>query len=191
MNRLKQKYIQEITPTLKKDWGLKHDLAVPRIEKIIINLGIKDGAGDKGVAQKIATYISLIAGQKAIITKARKAEASFKTRKGDPIGVMATLRGERMYAFLDKLISIVLPRVSDFQGVSRTAFDGHGNYSLGFKEQIVFHEVDYDTIDQVRGLQVTIVTNTDDDQKALRLLEFMGIPFEKKEKLASTKKSNK
>jgi len=182
MNRLKQKYIQEITPTLKKDWGLKHDLAVPRIEKIVINLGIKDGAGDKGIAQKIAAYISLIAGQKAIITKARKAEASFKTRKGDPIGVMATLRGKRMYAFLDKLISIVLPRVSDFQGVSRTAFDGRGNYSLGFKEQIVFHEVDYDTIDQVRGLQITIITNTNDDQKALRLLEFMGMPFEKKEK---------
>jgi len=182
MNRLKQKYQKEIIPTLKKDWGLKHDLAVPRIQKIIINLGIKDGAGDKGIAQKIATYISLIAGQKAIITKARKAEAGFKTRKGDPIGVMATLRGARMYAFLDKLISIVLPRVSDFQGVSRTAFDGRGNYSLGFKEQIVFHEVDYDTIDQVRGFQVTIVTNTNDDQKALRLLELIGMPFEKKEK---------
>jgi len=181
MNRLKQKYQKEVIPILKKEWGLKNNLAVPRIEKIIINLGIKEGAGDKGVAQKIADYISLIAGQKAIITKARQAEAAFKIRKGDPIGIMATLRGERMYIFLDKLVSIVLPRVRDFQGVSRTSFDGRGNYSLGFKEQIVFHEVDYDTIDQTRGLQITIVTNADDDQKALRLLELLGMPFEKKE----------
>lgn len=181
MNRLKQKYQKEVVPTLKKEWGLKNNLAAPRIEKIIINLGIKEGAGDKGVAQKIGDYISLIAGQKAIITKARQAEAAFKIRKGDPIGVMATLRGERMYIFLDKLVSIVLPRVRDFQGVSRTSFDGRGNYSLGFKEQSVFHEVDYDTIDQTRGLQITIVTNADDDQKALRLLELLGMPFEKKE----------
>jgi len=182
MNRLKQKYQKKIIPALKKDWGLKNNLAVPRLEKIVINLGIKEGAGDKGVAQKIADYLSLIAGQKAIITRARKAEAAFKTRKGDPIGVMATLRGERMYVFLDKLIAIVLPRVRDFQGVSRLAFDGQGNYSLGFKEQIVFHEVDYDTIDSIRGLQITIVTNTTDDKKALRLLELMGMPFEKLEK---------
>lgn len=181
MNRLKQKYQKKVIPVLKKEWGLKNDLAVPKIEKILINLGIKDGAGDKGVAQKIADFISLIAGQKAIITRARKAEAAFKIRKGDPIGVMATLRHERMYTFLDKLIAIVLPRVRDFQGVSRTAFDGRGNYSLGFREQIVFHEVDYDTIDQIRGLQVTIVTNAGDDKKALRLLELMGMPFEKEE----------
>lgn len=179
MNRLQQKYYREIVPVLQKEWGLKNRLAVPRVIKIIINLGVKDGAGDKGVLQKIQQYVTLIAGQKALITKARKAEAAFKIRQGDPIGVMATLRGQRMYQFLDKLISIVLPRVRDFQGVNRRSFDGHGNYSLGFKEQIVFPEVDYDTIDQVRGLQITIVTNAKDDKKALRLLELLGLPFAK------------
>jgi len=181
MNRLAKTYQQKIIPALKKELGLKNNLAVPRIQKIVINLGIKDGAGDKGVTQKIADYISLIAGQKAIITKARVAEAAFKIRKNDPIGVKATLRGDRMYVFLDKLISIVLPRVRDFQGVSRKSFDGHGNYSLGFKEQIVFHEVDYDTIDTIRGLQITIVTNTQDDKKAEKLLELFGIPFTKED----------
>jgi len=181
MNRLAKTYQQKIIPALKKELGLKNNLAVPRIQKIVINLGIKDGAGDKGVTQKIADYISLIAGQKAIITKARVAEAAFKIRKNDPIGVKATLRGDRMYIFLDKLISIVLPRVRDFQGVSRKSFDGHGNYSLGFKEQIVFHEVDYDTIDTIRGLQITIVTNTQDDKKAEKLLELFGMPFTKED----------
>ena len=179
MNRLKQKYLKEIVPALQKEWRLTNSLAVPRLVKIVVNLGIKEGAGDKGVAQKIATYIALICGQKPIITKARRAEAVFKTRQGDPIGVKATLRGERMYQFLDKLISIVLPRVRDFQGLNRSAFDGRGNYSLGFREQIVFHEVDYDTIDTVRGLQATIVTNSGDDQKTLRLLELFGMPFTK------------
>ncbi|MFC1627095.1 50S ribosomal protein L5 [Patescibacteria group bacterium] len=182
MNRFLEKYQKEIIPVLKKELNLKQDLAVPKITKITINMGIKDGAGDKGVVQKISEYVSLIAGQKAIVTRARKAEAAFKTRKNDPIGVKATLRGQRMYVFLDKLISLVLPQVRDFQGVSRKSFDGRGNYSLGFKEQIVFHEVDYDTIDTVRGLQVTITTNTDDDKKALRLLELFGMPFAKQEK---------
>ena len=179
MNRLKKQYQQEFIPTLKKEFSLKSNMAVPQITKITLNTGLKDGAGDKGVSQKVAEWLSLIAGQKAIVTKARVAEATFKTRKGDPIGAMATLRGERMYAFLDKLVTIVFPRVRDFQGVSRTSFDGRGNYSLGFKDQIVFHEVDYDTIDAVRGLQITIVTNTNDNQKALRLLELLGMPFTK------------
>ena len=178
-NRLRQHYQKEIIPTLKKEFNLKQDLAVPRITKIVINLGLKDGAGDKGVAKKVSDWLSLIAGQKAIVTKARIAESAFKTRIGDPIGAKATLRGERMYAFLDKLIAIVLPRVRDFQGVSRTAFDGRGNYSIGFQEQIVFHEVDYDTIDAARGLEVTIVTNTNDDKKSFRLLELLGMPFTK------------
>jgi large subunit ribosomal protein L5 len=179
MNRLKKQYQQEFIPILKKEFGLKTDLAVPQITKITLNTGLKDGAGDKGISQKVAEWLSQIAGQKAIITKARIAEAAFKTRKGDPIGAMATLRGERMYAFLDKLTTIVFPRVRDFQGISRTSFDGRGNYSLGFKDQLVFHEVDYDTIDAVRGLQITIVTNTNDNQKALRLLELLGMPFTK------------
>jgi large subunit ribosomal protein L5 len=179
MNRLLEKYHKVVVPTLKREWGLNHDLAVPRLIKIVINLGIKAGAGDKGTAKKIADWLSLIAGQKAVITRARKAEAAFKIRLGDPVGVMATLRGRRMYQFLDKLISIVLPRVRDFQGVSKKGFDGRGNYSLGFAEQIVFHEVDYDTIDSVRGLQITLVTNAGDDKKALRLLELLGMPWQK------------
>ncbi|KKS80603.1 MAG: 50S ribosomal protein L5 [Candidatus Beckwithbacteria bacterium GW2011_GWA2_43_10] len=179
MNRLQEKYFKTIVPALKKEFKLTHDLAVPRLKKIVINLGIKDGAGDKGVAKKVSDYISLIAGQKAIITKARKAEAAFKIRQGDHIGVMATLRGERMYAFLDKLVSIVLPQVRDFKGISRTSFDGRGNYSLGFQEQVIFPEVSYDTIDQTRGFQVTLVTSATDNQTAIKLLELLGLPFTK------------
>lgn len=179
MNRLREKYQKEVVPLLKKEFNLKHDLAAPRLTKIVINLGLKEGAGDKGVAQKTADWVSLIAGQKAVITRAKRAEAAFKIRQNDPIGVRATLRAERMWAFLDKIISIVLPRVRDFQGISRTAFDGRGNYSLGFAEQIVFHEVDYDTIDTTRGLEITLVTNAGQNQKALRLLELLGMPFVK------------
>ena len=179
MNRLKEKYQKTVVPVLKQELGLSHDLAVPRLTKIVINLGIKEGAGDKGVAKKVADWLSLIAGQKAVITRARKAEAAFKLRLNDPIGAMATLRGQRLYQFLDKLLSIVLPRVRDFQGLSKNSFDGRGNYSLGFAEQIVFHEVDYDTIESVRGLQITVVTNAGDDKKALRLLELLGMPWQK------------
>lgn len=179
MNRLKEKYLKEAVPALKAEFNLTHDLAVPRLIKIVINLGMKEGAGDKGVAQKVADWLTLIAGQKAVVTKAKKAEAAFKIRENDPIGAMATLRGERLYEFLDKLISIVLPRVRDFQGVARSGFDGRGNYSLGLSEQIVFHEVDYDTIDSVRGLQITIVTNAGKDNTARRLLELLGVPWQK------------
>lgn len=185
MNRLQEKYFTKILPDLKKELNLKHDLAVPRLQKIVINMGIKEGAGDKGVAKKISEYMSLIAGQKTVVTKARKAEAAFKTREGDHIGVMATLRGDRMYVFLDKLVSLVLPQVRDFKGISRTAFDGHGNYSLGFKEQIIFPEVDYDTIDQTRGFQITLVTSTSDRKSAFRLLELLGMPFTKEEPVKS------
>ena len=179
MNRLKERYLKEIVPALQKELNLSNVMAVPKVTKVVLNMGIKEGAGDKGVAQKVADQLSLIAGQKALITRARRAEAAFKTRKNDPIGAMATLRGERMYQFLDKLISIVLPRVRDFQGVPATAFDGRGNYSLGFKEQIVFREVDYDTIDQIRGMQVIIVTSAETDKQAKALLTLMGMPFTK------------
>jgi len=131
MNRLKEKYQKEVIKALKEKYQLKNDMAVPKIDKIVINVGLKEGAGDKGVVKKVSEYISLIAGQKAIITRARVAEAAFKIRKNDPIGVKVTLRRERMYEFLDKFVSIVLPRVRDFQGVSRKSFDGRGNYSIG------------------------------------------------------------
>ena len=179
MNRVQEKYLKEVVPALKKEFGLKHDLAVPRLKKIVLNVGIKEGAGDKGIAKKVADWLSLIAGQKAVSTRARKAEAAFHIRQNDLIGAAATLRGERMYAFFDKFVSIVLPRVRDFQGLSRKSFDGRGNYSIGLTEQIVFHEVDYDTIDSVRGVQVTIVTDAGDDKQALRLLELLGVPFTK------------
>lgn len=182
MNRLKEKYFKTIVPELKKTFKLKHDLAVPRLMKIVLNVGIKDGGGDKGLVKKVQDYFSQIAGQKAMVTRAKKAEANFKLRQGDPIGAMATLRGEKMYAFLDKLVSVILPQVRDFQGISRTAFDGNGNYSLGFKEQIIFPEVNYDTIDQTRGLQLTLVTSTNDNEKALKLLELLGLPFTKIDK---------
>lgn len=179
MNRLLKKYRDQVVPQLKKELGVTQDLAVPKVTKIVINVGVKEGAGDKGILKKIADYISNIAGQKAVITLAKKAEAAFKIRQGDQIGVMATLRGERMYDFLDKFITIALPQVRDFQGVSRTSFDGRGNYSIGFKEQIIFPEADYDTIDQVRGMQITIVTSATTNEPALKLLELLGIPFTK------------
>ena len=181
MNRLKEKYLNQVLPALMKELGFTNILAVPKITKIVLNIGIKEGAGDKGVAKKIQEYFSLIAGQKAILTRARKAEAAFKIRENDIIGVKATLRGERMYVFLDKLIAIVLPQVRDFQGGSRTGFDGRGNYSLGFPEQIIFPEVDYDKLDSVRGLQFTIVTTAKTNQQALRLLELLGMPFTKEQ----------
>ncbi len=181
MNRLKEKYQKEVVEVLEKEFDLKNKMAVPRLEKIVINVGLKEGAGDKGVVKKVSEYITLIAGQKAIVTRARVAEAAFKIRKNDPIGVKVTLRAEKMYEFLDKFISIALPRVRDFQGVSRKSFDGRGNYSIGLKEQTIFQEVDYDTIDAVRGLQINFVTSTDNNQLALRLLELLGMPFEKLE----------
>lgn len=179
MNRLKVKYRQEVVPALRQELKLDNDLAVPRLIKVVLNVGIKEGAGDKGVAKKVADWLSLIAGQKAVTTRARKAEAAFKIQANDLIGAKATLRGERLFAFLDKLISIVLPRVRDFQGISRTGFDGRGNYTLGLTEQTVFHEVDYDTIDSVRGLEITLVTSAGNDQRALRLLELLGLPYGK------------
>ncbi|MEA3355405.1 MAG: 50S ribosomal protein L5 [Patescibacteria group bacterium] len=179
MNRLKEKYQKQIVKTIKKEFNLTNDLAVPRLTKIIINVGLKEGAGDKGIVKKVSDYISLIAGQKAIITRARMAEAAFKIRKNDPIGVKVTLRRKKMYEFFDKFVSIVLPRVRDFQGVSKSSFDGRGNYSIGLNDQTVFQEVDYDTIDTIRGLQINFVTNTDNNKIALRLLELFGMPFQK------------
>ena len=179
MNRLKEKYQKQIIKTIKKEFNLTNDMAVPKLTKIIINVGLKEGAGDKGIVKKVSDYISLIAGQKAIITRARIAEAAFKIRKNDPIGVKVTLRKQKMYEFFDKFVSIVLPRVRDFQGVSRKSFDGRGNYSIGLKDQTVFQEVDYDTIDTVRGLQINFVTNTNNDKIALRLLELLGMPYVK------------
>lgn len=179
MNRLKKTYQDQIIPTLKKELGLKNSLAAPKIIKIILNVGISQDQGQKEALKSMADQIALITGQQPVVTRAKQSIAGFKLRAGDPIGLKVTLRGNRMYDFLDKLISLALPRVRDFQGVKRKAFDGHGNYSIGLTEQLIFSEINYDKIDKVRGLEVSIITNTKDDKIALRLLELLGMPFEK------------
>lgn len=182
MKNLQENYKESIRPKLSKEFGSSNLLAVPLIEKIVLNIGLGEGAQDKGVVEKATEDLKTITGQKPRINKARLAIAGFKIRKGDPIGLMVTLRGKRMYDFLEKLVKIVLPRVRDFHGVSLSGFDGQGNYNFGVSEQIVFPEIDYAKIDKVRGLQITIVTNMNDKIKAKRLLEELGMPFEKVEK---------
>lgn len=184
MNRLAKKYQQEIKPKLQKEWGLKSDFAVPQIKKIVINMGItepEDAGAREQVIEQVIEQFKVISGQKPLITRARKDISGFNLRKGEPVGLMVTLRGQYMWEFLDKLLSITLPRVRDFQGVPRSAFDGHGNYSLGLEEQIVFAEINYDMVDEVRSLQLTIVTDIEEDEKAFKLLELLGMPFAKEE----------
>lgn len=180
-NNLKVKYQKEIAPQLTKDFGLNNPLAAPKLEKIVINIGLSETLDDKKVLEAASEDLAVITGQKPKITRARQSIAGFKLRKGQPIGLMVTLRGQRMYDFLEKLVKVVLPRLRDFQGVSLESFDGQGNYSLGLPEQIVFPEIDYAKVDKVRGLEITIVTNAQIDEKAKRLLELLGLPFEKEE----------
>ncbi len=178
--RLKEKYYKEVVPALMEELGLRNVMEVPRIEKVVLNIGVGEGKENAKALEAAARDLTIIAGQKAIIRRARKSIAGFRLRKGQPIGVKVTLRGDRMWAFLDRLINIALPRVRDFRGVSPHAFDGRGNYSLGFREQLVFPEIDYDKIDKVRGLQVTIVTTAETDEEAYKLLEKLGMPFRKR-----------
>jgi len=179
MSSLRKKYQQEIVPKLAKEFGLKNILSTPRIEKVVINIGIGEAAQDKNLLDLTTQDLATITGQRPKITRARKAIAGFKLRAGDPIGLMVTLRGERMYDFLEKLFKMVLPRLRDFQGVSLKSFDGRGNYNLGIPELTVFPEVEYRKISRVWGLEITIVTNAGGDEKAKRLLEELGMPFEK------------
>lgn len=184
MNRLRKQYHEEVAATLKKEFKRPNLFAVPKIEKIVLNMGVTDPADPKAKEKVMPILIKqfeIIAGQRPMITKARQAISNFKLRKGDPMGVMVTLRGEQMWEFLDKLISLVLPRVKDFRGVPKTAFDGRGNYSLGIEEQIAFPEIDFDQIEKIRGLQVNIVISNSNDEQSLRLLELLGMPFEKEE----------
>ncbi len=182
MNRLRQQFIETVVPTLQKEFKHQTIFAVPRITKIVINMGVTDPADPRArgeVMNNIVEQFRVITGQQPQITRARQAIAGFKLRKGDPLGVMVTLRGDRMWQFLDKLISITLPRVKDFQGVSRVAFDQKGNYNLGLEEQIVFPEIEYDKIERVRGLQITVVNSGTTKDEARRLLELLGMPFVK------------
>jgi large subunit ribosomal protein L5 len=177
MSNLSKIYQKEIVAKLLKELGLKNQLAAPRVEKVVVNIGLGEAVADKKVIKTATEVLAAITGQKPKVTKARVSVSSFKLRKGEPIGLMVTLRKERMYDFLEKLFKIVLPRLRDFQGVSPTGFDGRGNYTLGLSEQIIFSEVDYDKIDKIRGLEITIVTSTDSDQEAKLLLKLLGMPF--------------
>ena len=177
MARLQEQYKTEIVPRLKEKFGYRNVMQVPRLSKIVVNMGLGDAIENVKVIETAADEIAIITGQKPVVTKARKSIANFKLREGVPIGVMVTLRRDRMYHFLDKLIAIALPRVRDFKGVSPRGFDGRGNYTLGIKEQIMFPEVNYDKIDKIRGMNITIVTTARTDEEGLELLRLMGIPF--------------
>ncbi|WP_413481549.1 50S ribosomal protein L5 [Latilactobacillus sakei] len=178
-NRLKEKYVKEMTPALIEKFNYTSSMQVPNIEKIVLNMGVGDAVSNAKNLDKAVEELGLIAGQKPLITKAKKSIAGFRLREGMPIGAKVTLRGERMYDFLDKLVNVSLPRVRDFHGVSAKSFDGRGNYTLGVREQLIFPEIDYDKVDRVRGLDVVIVTTSNTDEEARELLTQFGMPFAK------------
>ena len=175
--RLKEHYKKTVAPALMKEFGYANLMAVPKLEKIVVNVGVGDSQTEPRLMEEAMEVLAQITGQKGSIRTARRSIAGFKVREGAKIGCMATLRGDRMYEFLDRLINISLPRVRDFRGVSQKAFDGRGNYTLGLREQLIFPEVDYDKIDKIRGMEVTIVTTAPTDEEGLRLLALMGMPF--------------
>lgn len=179
MNVLKERYQNEIRPSLMKGLSLDNVMQIPRIEKVVINIGMGEALDNPKALDAAVSDLMQITGQKPVITKARKSIANFKLREGRTIGVKVTLRGERMWSFLDRLMNIVLPRVRDFRGVSPDAFDGRGNYTLGLREQLIFPEIDYDKIDKIRGMEITIVTTAPSDDQAYMLLEMLGMPFRK------------
>ncbi|MFA8438908.1 50S ribosomal protein L5 [Pueribacillus sp. YX66] len=179
MNRLKERYTNEIVKSLMQKFNYSSVMEVPKIEKIVVNMGVGDAVQNPKVLDSAVEELAAITGQKPLITKAKKSIAGFKLRDGMPIGAKVTLRGERMYDFLDKLISVSLPRVRDFRGVSKKAFDGRGNYTLGIKEQLIFPEIDYDKVNKVRGMDVVIVTTAKTDEEARELLAELGMPFQK------------
>jgi large subunit ribosomal protein L5 len=180
MGTLKEQYEAELKPALQQQLGIKNVMEIPCIEKIVLNMGLGEAVQNPKIVEKAADELTLIAGQKAVVTRAKKSIATFKLREGMPIGARVTLRKEKMYDFLTKLINIALPRVRDFRGVSNKGFDGRGNYSMGITEHIIFPEIDYDKIDQIRGLNVTIVTSSKTDEGAKALLDAIGMPFRKK-----------
>ena len=179
MNRLKEKYVKEITPALMEKFEYNSVMQAPKVDKIVINMGVGDAVSNTKNLDKAVEELALISGQKPLITKAKKSIAGFRLREGMPIGCKVTLRGERMYEFLDKLVTVSLPRVRDFHGVSKKSFDGRGNYTLGIREQLIFPEVDYDLVDKVRGMDIVIVTTANTDEEARELLAQLGMPFQK------------
>lgn len=180
MNRMQERYNNEVAPALFKSFNLKNVMQVPRIEKIVVNIGLGEAMDNPKVLDAATADLMQITGQKPVQTKARKSIANFKLREGRLIGAKVTLRGLRMWAFIDRLLNIALPRVRDFRGVSANAFDGRGNYTLGLKDQLVFPEIEYDKIDKLRGMEITIVTSAKDDDQARALLQLLGMPFSSK-----------
>lgn len=179
MHRLKERYQKEIVPAMMDHFHYENVMQVPKIEKIVVNVGVGEALQNAKALDAAAADLAAITGQKAVITRAKKSISAFRLREGNPIGARVTLRGDRMYSFYDRLVNIALPRRRDFNGVSRNSFDGHGNYTLGLREQVLFIEIDYDKIDAVRGLEVTIVTTAHNDAEAMYMLELLGMPFTK------------
>ena len=177
MDRLQEKYKNEVVPELTKKFGYKNIMQLPKIEKVIINMGVGEAVGNPKALDAAVSDLTIIAGQKPVLTRAKKSLAAWKLREGMPIGTKVTLRGTRMYQFLDKFINVALPRVRDCRGVSSTAFDGRGNYAVGLKEQLIFPEIEYDKIDKLRGMNIVIVTTAEKDEEARELLKLMGMPF--------------
>ena len=174
---LKTKYNEEVKKALKEKFGYKNDMQIPKLVKIVINMGVGEASHNSKIAESIEAQLTKIAGQKCVVTKAKKSIASYKLREGMPVGAMATLRGERMYDFLQKLICVVFPRIRDFRGISAKAFDGRGNYTLGLKEQSLFPEITYEEVDLVKGMNVSIITTAETDDEARELLKLLGMPF--------------
>lgn len=178
-SRLRDKYVNEIVPALMEKFNYKNVMEVPKLEKITINMGIGDAKDNPKTLESAVEELTAITGQRPVVTRARKSVANFKIREGMPVGCKVTLRGQRMYDFLDKLMNVALPRVRDFRGVSDKSFDGRGNYALGIKEQLIFPEIDYDKIDRVRGMDIIVVTSAKTDEEAKEFLALMGMPFKK------------
>ena len=177
MSRLKERYASDVVPALKKEFGYTNVMAIPKIEKVVVNMGLGEATQNAKIVDTGADEVMKITGQKPVVTRAKKSIAQFKVRKGMPIGTMVTLRGERMWEFLDRLMSIALPRVRDFKGVSPKGFDGRGNYTLGLRDQLLFPEIDYMKVDKSRGMNVSVVTTAKTDEEARKLLQFIGMPF--------------
>jgi large subunit ribosomal protein L5 len=184
MPRLRDKYRQEIVPELMKEFNYSNVMQVPELEKIVVNIGLGEAISNAKALESAVGDISAITGQRPVVTRAKKSIAAFKLRAGMPIGAMVTLRGPRMYEFLDRLVSVALPRIRDFRGVSPNAFDGRGNYTLGLREQLAFPEIDYDRIDKTRGLEVSLVTSAKTDEEGRRLLALLGMPFARTERMS-------
>jgi large subunit ribosomal protein L5 len=179
MNRMKERYQKDIVPVMMKEFSLGNIMQVPRVSKVTVNIGMGEARENPKALDAAVSDVTQITGQKPVVTKAKKAIANFKLREGMLNGIKVTLRGEKMWSFLDRLMNIVLPRVRDFRGVSPNSFDGRGNYSLGLREQLIFPEIEYDKIDKIRGLEITVVTTANNDEQARRLLQLLGMPFRK------------